>query len=93
MMMRYCRALAAVSATGFAISGAGSAQDFTAEPGAPAAAFPKTDRPVANIAHPGVTIFIFVATVLSSAIGPVAARLGSPFSSRHTNHKGRQELS
>ena len=51
-MMRYCRALAAVFATVFAISGAGSAQDFTAEPGAPAAAFPKTDRPVANIVSP-----------------------------------------
>jgi len=51
-MMRYCTALAAVFATVFAISGAGSAQDFTAEPGAPAAAFPKADRPVANIVSP-----------------------------------------
>ena len=48
-MMRYCTALVAVFATVSAISGAGSAQDFMAEPGAPAAAFPKTDRPVANI--------------------------------------------
>jgi SAM-dependent methyltransferase len=51
-MMRYCTALAAVFATVFAISGAGSAQDFAAEPGAPAAAFPKTGRPVANIVSP-----------------------------------------
>ena len=77
--MRQCKALAVVFAPAFAISGASSTQDFMAEPGAPAAAFPKTDRPVANIAHPGVTIFIFVATVLSSAIGPVAARLEFPF--------------
>src|SRR5580700_3823843 len=51
-MMRYCTALVAVFATVSAISGAGSAQDFMAEPGAPAAAFPKTDRPVANIVSP-----------------------------------------
>ena len=51
-MMRYCTALVAVFATVSAISGAGSAQDFMAEPGAPAAAFPKADRPVANIVSP-----------------------------------------
>ena len=51
-MMRYCTALVAVFATVTAISGAGSAQDFMAEPGAPAAAFPKADRPVANIVSP-----------------------------------------
>jgi predicted methyltransferase len=51
-MMRYCAALAAVLATVFATLGAGSAQDFMAEPGAPAAAFPKADRPVANIVSP-----------------------------------------
>jgi len=50
--MRYCGALAAVLATVFATLGAGSAQDFMAEPGAPAAAFPKADRPVANIVSP-----------------------------------------
>ena len=50
--MRYCRALAAVFATAFATCGAGSAQDFMAEPGAPAAAFPKPARPVANIISP-----------------------------------------
>jgi predicted methyltransferase len=51
-MMRYCGALAAVLATVFATLGAGSAQDFMAEPGVPAAAFPKADRPVANIVSP-----------------------------------------
>jgi predicted methyltransferase len=51
-MMRYCTALAAVLATAFAIFSAGSAHDFVAEPGAPAAAFPKADRPVANIVSP-----------------------------------------
>jgi len=50
--MRYCTALAAVLATAFAIFSAGSAHDFVAEPGAPAAAFPKADRPVANIVSP-----------------------------------------
>jgi predicted methyltransferase len=50
--MRYCGALAAVLAALFATLGAGSAQDFIAEPGAPAAAFPKADRPVANIVSP-----------------------------------------
>jgi predicted methyltransferase len=44
--------LAAVLTTVFATLGAGSAQDFMAEPGAPAAAFPKADRPVANIVSP-----------------------------------------
>jgi hypothetical protein len=51
-MMRYCGALAAVLATVFATLGASSAQDFMAEPGAPAAAFLKADRPVANIVSP-----------------------------------------
>jgi predicted methyltransferase len=51
-MMRYCRALAAVCASVFAILGAGTAQEFMAEPGAPATAFPKADRPVANIVSP-----------------------------------------
>jgi SAM-dependent methyltransferase len=51
-MMRCCRAIAAVFATVFAMSGAGSAQDFMAEPGAPAAAFPKLGRPVADIVSP-----------------------------------------
>ena len=50
--MRYCRALATVFATALAISNAGSAQDFMAEPGAPAVAFPKPDRPVADIVSP-----------------------------------------
>jgi hypothetical protein len=49
---RYCGALAAVLATVFATLGAGSAQDFMAEPGVLAAAFPKADRPVANIVSP-----------------------------------------
>jgi len=52
IMMRYCTALAAVLANVFAISGVGSAQDFMAAPGAPAAAFPKADRPVANVVNP-----------------------------------------
>jgi SAM-dependent methyltransferase len=51
-MMRYCRALAAAFAAVFGISGVGFAQDFMAEPGAPAAAFPKADRPIANIVSP-----------------------------------------
>jgi predicted methyltransferase len=51
-MMRYCRALAAVFATVFATSGTGFAQDFMAGPGAPAAAFPKPNRPVADIISP-----------------------------------------
>jgi predicted methyltransferase len=51
-MMRYCGALAAVLATLFATLGAGSAHDVVAGPGAPAAAFPKADRPVANIVSP-----------------------------------------
>jgi predicted methyltransferase len=50
--MRYCRALAVIFAIIFAISNAGSAQDFMAAPGAPAAAFPKPDRPVADIVSP-----------------------------------------
>ncbi len=50
--MRYCRALATVFATALAISNAGSAQEFMAGPGAPAAAFPKPDRPVADIVSP-----------------------------------------
>jgi hypothetical protein len=50
--MRHCKALAAVLAAAFAISGAGFAQDFMAEPGAPAAAFPKPARPVAAIVSP-----------------------------------------
>jgi predicted methyltransferase len=52
MMKRYYKTLAAVSATLFAMSGACSARDLAAERGAPAAAFPKTDRPVANIVSP-----------------------------------------
>ena len=56
-MMRHCKALAVVLAAVFAISGAGFAQDFVAqdfmaEPGAPAAAFPKPARPVAAIVSP-----------------------------------------
>ena len=56
-MMRHCKALAVVLAAAFAISGAGFAQDFVAqdfmaEPGAPAAAFPKPNRPVAAIVSP-----------------------------------------
>jgi predicted methyltransferase len=51
-MMRYCRALAAIFATVFATSGTGFAQDFMAGPGAPAAAFPKPNRPVADIISP-----------------------------------------
>ena len=51
-MMRYCAALTTVFAAVFVISGASFAQDFTAEPGAPAAAFPKASRPVANIVSP-----------------------------------------
>jgi len=51
-MMQNCRALATIFATVIAMSGAGSAQDFRAAPGAPAAAFPKADRPVANIVSP-----------------------------------------
>jgi predicted methyltransferase len=51
-MMRYWTALVAVFATVSAISGAGSAQDFMAEPGAPAVAFPKADRTVADIVSP-----------------------------------------
>jgi SAM-dependent methyltransferase len=56
-MMRHCKALAVVLAAAFAISGAGFgqdfvAQDFMAEPGAPAAAFPKPARPVAAIVSP-----------------------------------------
>src|SRR5215472_10440573 len=51
-MMRYGTALAVVFAAVFAISGAGFAKDFMAEPGAPGAAFPKADRPVANIVSP-----------------------------------------
>jgi SAM-dependent methyltransferase len=56
-MMRHCQALAAVVAAVFAISGAGfaqdcMAQDFMAEPGAPAQAFPKPSRPVAAIVSP-----------------------------------------
>ena len=51
-MMRHCKAVAAVFVAVFAISGAGSAEDFMAEPGAPAAAFPKPDRPVADIVSP-----------------------------------------
>jgi SAM-dependent methyltransferase len=43
-------ALAAVLAAAFALPG--SAQDFLAQPGAPAAAFPKPDRPVADIVSP-----------------------------------------
>jgi protein-L-isoaspartate O-methyltransferase len=51
-MMRHCKALAAVFAALFAIPSAGFAQDFMAEPGAPAAAFPKAARPVAAIVSP-----------------------------------------
>ena len=51
-MMRYCGTLAAVFATVFATLGTGFAQDFMAGPGAPAAAFPKPDRPVADIVSP-----------------------------------------
>jgi predicted methyltransferase len=47
--MRYCTALASIFVTVIAISGAVSAQDFIAEAGAPAAAFPKANRPIANI--------------------------------------------
>ena len=50
--MRYCTALASIFVTVIAISGAVSAQDFIAEPGAPAAAFPKANCPVANIVSP-----------------------------------------
>ena len=50
--MRHCMALAAVFATVIAISGAGSAGDFMADPGAPTAAFPKPNRPVADIVSP-----------------------------------------
>jgi SAM-dependent methyltransferase len=49
-MMRYYRALAA--ATAFATLGTGFAQDFMAGPGAPAAAFPKPNRPVADVISP-----------------------------------------
>jgi SAM-dependent methyltransferase len=42
--------IAVVFAAAFTIAGA--AQDFMAQPGAPAAAFPKPDRPVANIVSP-----------------------------------------
>jgi predicted methyltransferase len=42
--------IAAVFAAGFMTSV--SAQDFLAEPGTPAVAFPKLDRPVANIVSP-----------------------------------------
>ena len=51
-MMRYYGPLAAVFATVFATLGTGFAQDFMAGPGAPAAAFPKPDRPVADIVSP-----------------------------------------
>jgi SAM-dependent methyltransferase len=51
-MMRYCRALAPVFATVFATSGTGFAQDFMAGPGAPAVAFPRPNRPVADIVSP-----------------------------------------
>jgi predicted methyltransferase len=43
-------AIAAVFAAALTFSG--SAQDFMAEPGAPAGAFPKPDRPVADIVSP-----------------------------------------
>jgi predicted methyltransferase len=43
-------AIAAVFAAALTFSG--SAQDFMAEPGAPAGAFPKPDRPVAEIVSP-----------------------------------------
>ena len=42
--------IGAVFAAAFTISGA--AQDFIAQSGAPAAAFPKPDRPVADIVSP-----------------------------------------
>ena len=48
--MRYSKAIAAVFATAFTVSG--FAQDFMAESGTPAAAFPKPDRPVAGIVSP-----------------------------------------
>jgi SAM-dependent methyltransferase len=51
-MMRFYRALAAVFATVSATLGTGFAQDFMAGPGAPAAAFPKPNRPVADIVSP-----------------------------------------
>jgi len=51
-IMRYCGTLAAVFATVFATLGTGFAQDFMAGPGALAAAFPKPNRPVADIISP-----------------------------------------
>jgi SAM-dependent methyltransferase len=51
-MMRHCKALAVVFVAVFAISSAAVAQDFMAEPGAPAAAFPKPTRPIAAIVSP-----------------------------------------
>ena len=51
-MIRYYGTLAAVFATVFATLGTGFAQDFMAGPGAPAAAFPKPNRPVADIISP-----------------------------------------
>jgi hypothetical protein len=51
--VRYLRmrmTIGAVFAAAFNISGA--AQEFIAQSGAPAAAFPKPDRPVANIVSP-----------------------------------------
>jgi hypothetical protein len=51
-MMRYCMALADVFATVFAISVAGSAQDFMVELGAPTALFSKPDRSVADTISP-----------------------------------------
>jgi hypothetical protein len=51
-MIRYYGTLTAVFATVFATLGTGFAQDFMARPGAPAAAFPKPNRPVADIINP-----------------------------------------
>jgi predicted methyltransferase len=49
-MMRYCTALVAVFAAAFTVSG--SAQEFMADAGEPAVAFPNPDRPVADIVSP-----------------------------------------
>src|SRR5215470_14640117 len=49
-MMGYCTALVAVFAAAFTVSG--SAQEFMADAGEPAVAFPNPDRPVADIVSP-----------------------------------------
>src|SRR5262249_25440030 len=56
VMPKHCASGLVRTASAFivvaALTVAGSAQDFLAPPGAPAAAFPKPDRPVADIVSP-----------------------------------------